>query len=489
MEKTFLRMEKRCVSGEERWTTNRLVAQMLATKDPVVVLAGRRCNIATRLSIVILDGVRWAWRIVRDLFRFGQIAVVFSPLIVSSPFAYVFTSTRSRWYDLLARTLEFAGPTWIKLGQWASTRRDLFPSLLCDELSRLHTDVSPVRSAHVEHVVERSFSTPLEDIFSEWDTSPLGSGCISQVHRAVLCTNGEHVAVKVRRPGVRDAIERDLRIIECICAIAAGIPTMEWFSLDECASKFRDIMMSQLDFSIEAKNLKRFASNFEDESDVLFPRVVSFGEVGVDMIHPTDDVLIMSLESGESLSEVMSSTSVTFRKRVARLGLRTFLKMVLHDNFVHGDLHPGNLLVRTRADGNPEMTFLDVGIVAELSSEDRRNFIDLFTAVAKGNGREAGTLLLDRSPENQCDDPEAFVLDIETLIDGVSRKTFNLNDVQIGSVLTSVLSIVRRHRVKLDPNFVSIVISITLLEGIGRQLDPQIDIFKQALPMLMRPLW
>ena len=164
--------------------------------------------------------------------------------------------------------------------------------------------------------------------------------------------------------------------------------------------------------------------------------------------------------------------------------VKSFLKMVLIDNFVHGDLHPGNILLQTDEKGENSLVYLDAGLVVELNGRDRKNFLNVFQAVSDRNGRRVGMLMLEQAKNHNCDDPEAFLRGMESVVNNVEH--FKLSEVKIGSVLSEVLNLVRKNQIQLDSAFTNLVLSIILLEGLGRQLDPDINIFQKAVPMLMK---
>lgn len=170
---------------------------------------------------------------------------------------------------------------------------------------------------------------------------------------------------------------------------------------------------------------------------------------------------------------------------LARLGLRTFLTMVLRNNFVHADLHPGNILYlgEDAASGQSRLGIVDAGLVVELSPRDRRNFLLLFRAIGRGDGALAGELMLSHAREERCTEPEAFKAGMKRLVDGAhagKRGAFNLRNLRIGEVLLEVTDLVRNHRVQADPTFTTLVTAIVVLEGLGRQLDPTLDLFTVA---------
>ncbi|UZJ51109.1 hypothetical protein CBS101457_000429 [Exobasidium rhododendri] len=484
------------------------------------------------------------------------------------------------WFGFLVKQMERAGPTFIKLAQWAGSRQDLFPKELCDLLGKLHSNGKPHSFKHTKKVIERVFGKSFEEIFEEFPKEPLGIGAVAQVYKATLrpdllppayleqkrggkqdnqlqqqlalSYDEDHppptiptaaVAIKVLHPKARRTIARDIKIMTFFANAINLIPGAEWLSFPEEVAVFAEMMFSQLDLRNEAANLDRFEKNFQRRrSAVSFPRpLIAF---------TSKELLIEEYEDALPLKHFLNLGGANFDHRIANLGLDAFLNMLLLDNFTHSDLHPGNIMIKfykpttksmlrnlltnvlskfdsdyatgaskgastideqtdeavvakllklkddqdawldelDRLDSvgyQPELVFLDAGLTVELSPDNRRNFLELFGAVAEFDGALAGHLMVERckSPE-LVQDEDTFALKMQDLVLSVKSKTFSLAKIKIGDVLSQVLSAVRTHHVKMEADFVNTVISILLLEGIGRQLDPNMDLFKSALPIL-----
>ncbi|WVR03189.1 hypothetical protein IAU60_000180 [Kwoniella sp. DSM 27419] len=507
-------------------------------------------------------------------FRFLHLALLFGPVILTTPMLLIGKQERRRrtgkpvpeeeenwgavwWYGFLVRQMERAGPSFIKLGQWAASRADLFPATLCDKMSKLHSNGKPHSIAHTKRVIEKAFDLDFDDIFEDFDVVPIGCGAIAQVYKAKLHPSvvGESpsgsgnrtVAIKVLHPRARNTIRRDIVIMSVFANILNLLPGMEWISLPEEVQVFGDMMNSQLDLRVEAANLVKFEENFYKRGRrVTFPRPIKLGknEQGEER-EETQDVLIEEFEDALPLKWFLRNGGGAYDDRIANIGLDAFLEMLLLDNWTHGDLHPGNIMVRfykptatdylgpllsrftkkaevvgaqappaesdtvqdlvhslaavahdhdawhARLDQifkegyEPQLIFIDAGLVTSLDDTNRRNFLDLFSAVAEFDGYKAGKLMVERcrSPEYAIDE-ETFALKMQHIVLSVKSKTFSLAKIKIGDILTDVLGAVRTHHIKLEGDFVNTVLAILLLEGIGRQLDPDMDLFKSALPIL-----
>ncbi|KAI9444843.1 ABC1 family-domain-containing protein [Lactarius indigo] len=476
------------------------------------------------------------WEPVLTARRFIHLFFLFAPVILSSPMLLVgppedrFQGDRWGavwWYDYLVVQMDRAGPTFIKLAQWAASRVDLFPALLCERMGKMHSQGRPHSLAYTKQAIERVFRRPFEEVFEMFDETPIGSGAIAQVYRATLkqdllppsyfdpkrsSKRGPRAltpvilpeskpSVKVLHPRVTKLIERDLTIMSFFAHLITIFPGMQWISLPEEVEVFGRMMYEQLDLRREADNLVTFEQNFMTRhAPVTFPRPLR--------IWSTQDILAVPLEL------FLKNGGGPYDDQLAELGLDAFLNMLLLDNFVHSDLHPGNIMVKfsrsttslvlktlwASLDSNvvvSDLTSLssspvawrdklqslhDEGYLPELN---RQNFLDLFRAVAEFDGYRTGQLMVERCrTPHLAIDTETFALKMQHIVLNVKRKTFSLGQIKISDILKDVLSAVRRHHVKMEGDFVNTVISILLLEGIGRQLDPNLDLFKSALPIL-----
>lgn len=429
-------------------------------------------------------------------------------------------------------------------------------------MSNLHSNVPPHSIKVTKRIVERAFGgRPFEDIFDEFIEEPLGVGAIAQVYKAKLKPDlalpgdfdiekpqklsqrvkknvdtvlknspsrvpSTYVAVKVLHPRVERIVSRDLRIMAFFAATINAIPTIEWLSLPDEVKQFGEMMRLQLDLRIEAANLSMFRKTFKDRRTAWFPFPYTD--------YTTRKVLIEEFAQGIPLEHFLENGGGPFQKDIANEGLDAFLNMLLIDNFIHADLHPGNIMVRfykpnklemprlkkltsngremeglkdstdvteevlqrlrpykkrpqawqaqlSQIDSEgycPQLIFIDTGLVTELNNVNRTNFLDLFKSIAEFDGYKAGRLMIERCRQpDAVVDPELFALRMQHLVLGVKSKTFALGNIKIGDVLNEVLSMVRNHHVRLEGDFVNVVLSILLLEGIGRKLDPELDLF------------
>ncbi|GMI72784.1 Activity of BC1 complex Kinase 10a [Hibiscus trionum] len=435
------------------------------------------------------------------LMRALYLTVLFSPSIIMAPFAdSCGPQFRKKWLEVVHRTLEMAGPAFIKWGQWAATRPDLFPRDLCIKLSELHSKAPEHSFAHTKKTIERAFGHKLSEIFEHFEEEPVASGSIAQVHRATLRFRypGQQVkpmvvAVKVRHPGVGESIRRDFMIINSVAKLSRFIPTLNWLRLDESVQQFGVFMMSQVDLAREAAHLNRFIYNFRRWRDVSFPKPV------YPLVHPA--VLVETYEQGESVAYYVDDLEGHDRIKaaLAHIGTHALLKMLLVDNFVHADMHPGNILVRVSQNkasrkwlfksklSKPHVIFLDVGMTAELSNGDRLNLLEFFKAVARRDGRTAAECTLRLSQQQNCPNPKSFIEEVEEAFTFWGTPEGDV--VHPADCMMQLLEKVRRHRVNIDGNVCTVMVTTLVLEGWQRKLDPGYNIMQTLQSMLLRADW
>ncbi|KAJ7968450.1 Protein kinase [Quillaja saponaria] len=432
------------------------------------------------------------------LVRALYLSILFSPSIVMAPFADCFgLKFRKMWLEVVHRTLEQAGPAFIKWGQWAATRPDLFPRDLCNQLSELHTKAPEHSFAYTRKTIERAFGRKIYEIFENFEEKPVASGSIAQVHRASLKYRypGQQVkpilvAVKVRHPGVGESIRRDFVIINLVAKISNFIPTLKWLRLDESVQQFAVFMMSQVDLAREAAHLSRFIYNFRRWRDVSFPKPV------YPLVHPA--VLVETFEQGECVSRYVDGLEGHDRIKaaLAHIGTHALLKMLLVDNFIHADMHPGNILVRVSQSksrrkrifkSKPHVIFLDVGMTAELSGSDRVNLLEFFKAVARRDGRTAAECTLRLSKQQNCPNPKAFIEEVEGSFSFWGTPEGDL--VHPAECMQQLLEKVRRHRVNIDGNVCTVMVTTLVLEGWQRKLDPGYNVMQTLQTLLLKADW
>lgn len=409
-------------------------------------------------------------------------------------------------------SLQNLGPAFVKLGQWAATRRDLFPPHVCNRLSQLHDTVITHPFRYTHQALVDAFGDDYEHrglVLRRGrndEGTVIGSGSAAQVYKGTMThvtDSGSYektVAVKVLHPNTKQLVERDLALMQCTADLIdrlVPIQMVKMLSLPRAVKTFSDVLRQQTDLRIEGRNLITFRENFQCDDGtvrIVFPRPEE-GWV-------SERVLVEDFMDGAvSISAYLlddSEAGRKIRKKLAGPLLRAFLKMVFTDNFLHSDLHPGNVLVKaTKSSKNPLRTtytlvFLDAGISTSLRPNDRKNLKDLFRAIVMNDGYKAGSLMVERARYERCSSlPEGkhlFASGVAEIVDEFhdrKREGLTLGAVRIGALLARVLDLCRTYGVEIDPQMSSVVVSMLVLEGLGRSLDPDLNLMKAAIPFLI----
>lgn len=450
------------------------------------------------------------------LWRSTVLGVLFMPLVVTGVCMMTLGIGRGLWLAYLRRTLEIAGPAWVKWGQWSSTRRDLFPADMCRELTKLQSSAPVHPFSYTKRELEDAFQAPLERYFYDFSEDPIASGSIAQVHRGFLTEEGAKfssypagtaVAVKVRHPGVEKKIRTDFQVMQTIAFISSKLPGLANMRLEESVQQFAMPLFEQVDLELEAEHLRRFIYNFRRMRGVSFPEPI------YPLVSPS--VLVETFEEGESMARYLELLNEDVDRKVlevngvqrsemfkplAILGCKTLLQMMLRDNFVHADLHPGNILVRIEkpekpwdvmlnqfvtgdTSPRPHVVLLDVGMTAELSHADQKNLHGFFESVLDLDGERAARCILAMSPWQGCPDPEGFTTEVGTLFKSFGEMmSGGVTDVSL--CMNTVLDSVRKYEVNIQGNILSVVVTTLVLEGWATKLDPDVSIIatiKQTL--------
>ena len=395
----------------------------------------------------------------------------FGPLAVALPL-WAIPACRVWLGERVAHTLEACGATFIKLGQIMSSRPDLVAPEIINALMRLQDRAPEHDVATTRRIIAAAFGQDAARLFKQIDDHPIASGSIAQVHAAHLA-DGRKVAVKVRHPDLEKTVGMDVEIIEAVVALAGRMPGAQWLDMPGSARNFGDTVRGQLNLVNEAEHLKRFRANFAHKPNVRFPEPIE-GLVA-------SDVLVESFEEGVPMSKILSS-DYPDKPEIARLGLDIFLQMIARDGFVHADMHPGNILGRWE-DGKPVAVVLDCGMVAELKEKDRRNYVNFFVAVSQFDGRNAAQQMIDNAPRHDCREPDVFKGALEAIFEQVRH--LPISEIEAAKVLGQIMQLVRKHRIQMESAFTSVNVGMMVLEGVGRQLDPNLNLLNTAGPIFM----
>ncbi|MCA9711663.1 MAG: AarF/ABC1/UbiB kinase family protein [Myxococcales bacterium] len=422
----------------------------------------------------------------KEVARFREIARVF----VTHGFGWVFAQLKLRRElqpDLEAADLTRAtlaspdtgkrlvaaltelGPTFVKLGQILSTRTDLLPPSIIEELTTLQSNVEPLPFSEIEAQLVSSLGRDYRERFASFDEQPLASASIAQVHRATL-RSGEQVVLKIQRPGVRPKIESDLGILYAIAGwLEEAIDEAQAMDLRGIITGFTKSISQELDFKIEARNLERFERNFAEIDHVVFPKVY-------DELSGTE-VLCMEYMQGLKFSEVIAEGKSS--ETVVKVYFDAAYKMLFHDGFFHGDLHPGNVLMQD--DGR--LAVLDCGMVGRLSPAMRDKLIDILWAVLNEDLEAVARSFWALSIRHGHVDYQAFETDVieiaERYIVGLP-----LSEIQIGTLFGEIVGGAAKHKVRMPTDFTMMFKAILTTEGMAKAIAPDLDPVEMARPYI-----
>ncbi len=371
--------------------------------------------------------------------------------------------------EILATTLERLGATFVKFGQILGSRADLLPPGMIEQLSRLQDAVPPLPFETIEEVLAVELSDTDRARIVSIDPEPVAAASVAQVHEGRL-DSGERLALKVQRPQARGQIERDLAILTMGAWLLDKIPSVHLLALPGAIERFGEALADQLDFRLEAANNRRLAENFRDFKGVRVPDL--YDELC------TERVLVMEFIVGCKATEAEHVEGRKIRRRLASRGGEAILKMVFSDGFVHADMHPGNILLQD--DGT--LVFIDLGMVAEIPPHMMLPWIETFQALGSNDGVAAARLFYIYAPTVGTKDYAAYERETVRFFDQFDNKT--LGEVEVGEVVGGMMNILRRHRIQVDPVFTVVNIGVLVAEGLGKQLDPDIDLVQMALPYL-----
>lgn len=371
--------------------------------------------------------------------------------------------------------LEELGPIFVKFGQAVSTRGDLLPAEVALELSKLQDQVPPFDSEIAVEILEQAYGESVDEIFAEFERQPLAAASVAQVHAARL-DSGEAVVVKLLRPGVRARINRDLEVLYAV----AGLAERYWqdgrrLRPVEVVTEFEKTLGRELDLMREAANAAQLRRNFEGSAQLYVP------EVYWDYCRP--NVLTMERISGIPISDIAAlrerGTNIV---RLAENGVEIFFTQVFRHNFFHADMHPGNIFVDVKDPDHPRYVAVDFGIVGSLSARDQHYLAGNFLAFFKRDYRRVAKLHVDSGWVPS----DTRVDELESAVRAVCEPIFNkpLKDISFGLVLLRLFETARQFRMEVQPQLVLLQKTLLNIEGLGRQLYPELDLWQTAKPFL-----
>jgi ubiquinone biosynthesis protein len=375
----------------------------------------------------------------------------------------------------LRLAMEELGPTFIKLGQLLSTRADIIPASFVKEFAHLQDSVPSIPFAEIKAQIEQELGGPVRERFAYLNHEAMAAASIAQVHRARL-TTGEDVVVKVRRPGVIEAVETDIDILMGVALLLERhMPRSDIYDPVAVVREFAYTIRREMDLSREGHAIERIRDNFAGDPTLYFPRV--YWETTAKGVLTTEYV------NGIKVSDLAAIEAAGLNRReIARRGAVAFLKMVLEHGFFHADPHPGNVLIL------PEnvICLLDFGMVGRLDPGVKRYLTDVLTAVIKKDVEELVQTIIGAGEMNEAVNLNALKKGLSDFIDGYYE--IPLKEIEVGRMLFEFIDLVSTHRIKIHPDLTLLVKVLVIVEGMGRELDPQFDMVGHLRPFLEQAL-
>ena len=369
----------------------------------------------------------------------------------------------------LRLAMEELGPTFIKLGQLLSTRPDVLGSEYIQEFSKLQDKVPAVSFEEINAQIQQELGYPAEELFAEFSAKPLAAASIAQVHRGKL-RSGEEVVFKVRRPGIVKIVETDIDVLMGLAyLIEQHVPTVALYDPVGLVKEFRRSIMRELNFTREGRTVDRFAVNFAESETVYTPKI--FWD------YTGDSVLTMEYVDGIKISALEELTAQGYDlKEVARRGADAFLKQVLDFGLFHADPHPGNVFILP----DQVICMLDYGMVGRLGQDLKDQLIDLLQALLNRDVDRiisqllySGELTDDSDIKNLRRDLHDFIEDYYDIV---------LQDIKVGKLLSEFIEILTHHRIHFPADFMILAKALVIMEGVGRQLDPEFNMINHMRP-------
>ncbi|MDK2107742.1 AarF/UbiB family protein [Acinetobacter baumannii] len=383
-------------------------------------------------------------------------------------------SSRERKNPLkLKEALEDMGPLAIKLGQLLSTRRDLIPPEILAQLVLLQDQVKPFDGEVAKQRIQDSLKADVNTLFARFDDQPLAAASIAQVHTAAL-HDGREVVVKVTRPDIRSQILQDFEILAWLGnTLESRLEAARALHLSEIIQDYRQIILNELDLSIEADNTRRMRHYFTGSTMMYVP------EVYMD----TKDVMVAERITGVPISDTATFDRLGMdRAQLAEKGLTIFFTQVFRDNFFHADMHPGNVFVETINPSNPRFIALDCAIMGELSKHDQMTVARMLLAVMNSNFMQLIQIVHQAGWIPPGTDQDALAREMRRTVGPMVSKP--MDQLDFAGILIQVMDIARRFHLEIPPQLMLLLKTLVHVEGLGTDLYPQLDIWKLAKPIL-----
>jgi ubiquinone biosynthesis protein len=387
------------------------------------------------------------------------------------------------WRNKLTRAerirlaIEELGPIFVKAGQIVSTRRDLIPDDIAIELSKLQDRVPPFPGNQAKAIIEQALHAPIHDTFTAFDMQPLASASIAQVHTATLA-NGDKVVIKVLRPNIKKIIDRDIDLLGSLAKLAERYwEQARHFKPQELVSEVAQTLYDELDLMREGANASQLRRNFLNSPLLYIPKI--------HWPYCRANILVMERIHGIPIHDIerLKQAGVNMKK-LAERGIEIFFTQVFRDNFFHADLHPGNIFVSDKDPENPTYIAVDFGITGSLNHEDQRYLAENMIAFFKRDYQRVAELHI----ASGWLPPDTRIDQFEGAIRSVSEPIFEqpLRDVSFGQLLLRLFQVARRFHINIQPQLILLQKSLLSIEGLSRQLSPELDLWSSAAPEIER---
>jgi ubiquinone biosynthesis protein len=432
---------------------------------------------------------------VRDLDRLRQIAGVlvrhgFGELVQRAGWGTPIGVVRSDGSESTAISLGMRirlvltelGPSFIKLGQILSTRHDLIPDEILEELQKLQDDVPPVPFEQLKPMIERELGATIDELYETLDEQPLASASIAQVHRALLrIPDGPPVDVvlKLQRPNIRELIERDIDLLHWMArAIERSMPEARVYAPGKLVAEFERAITSELDFTLEADNADKFGKNFLDfEAGVVaFPKVY----------RQASSRRVLTLEYMAGRKVLAAVDAGADGERIAKHAVAIMIKQVFEDGFFHADPHPGNIIIQG-TDSHPIIAMIDLGLVGRLTPHLRDKTVDLMVAAAAEDTRALADALYAIGTPTKKIDRRELEAEVARLSDKYLGK--KLGDIELSGLVRDLVHGAQQFGLEPPADFVLVGKALMTVEGIGKQICPELDVFEEVKPYFLRLMW
>lgn len=371
------------------------------------------------------------------------------------------------------------GPSFVKLGQIASTRPDILPAEWIRELKKLQDEVNPLSFEAIKATVETSLGAPLDDLFESFAEEPLAAASIAQVHRAVLKhpDGPQDVVVKVQRPGIADTVSRDVELLHTLARfIERTIPESHIYRPTALVQQFDSAITAELDFTLEADNARRFAQHFEGHAHARFPRIHREAS--------SKRVITMEFLDGTKVYEAIEAHGHR-GPVIAKAATGIVIKMIFEDGFFHADPHPGNILIGGSPDV-PTIGLVDLGMVGRLSPEMRNKTVDMMIAAVRQDYESLADALYAIGTPTKKVDMRAYRATVARLADKYLGRP--LKEIDFAAMIADLVQGATEYGLEIPPDFLLVGKAIMTIEGVGKEIDPDLDVFEEARPYFMELL-